>query len=532
MTTASATFVAPEVKSTRLMVGLEIHVELATRTKMFTRVANVAHPDHFDAEPNSLIDPVVVALPGSLPVMNKRAVEMSIMVGLALNCRIARFSKWDRKNYFYPDLPKGYQISQYDLPLCGDGAVDIPIGEGETKRIGIIRAHLEEDTGKLGHELPGGFHYEGSLVDLNRAGTPLLEIVTQPDFDNADDVVTFAQELRNICRFLGVTEGIMQKGHMRFEPNVNVIIDTADGREYRTPIVEIKNLNSFKVLRASIEYEHKRQVEEWKKTGRIMGAGMKRTRGWDDQTLTTVLQREKEDAHDYRYFPDPDLIPVTVSDEWLERIQAQIPELPIARRERYMNDFGLDRKDSLALTDDRDFCLYFERCVDALHNARDGKVPTSHPGYATAKLLLNAAAKRANERGCMIHELGLSPEDVAQVILLRDAGTIGPQAADTLVGLLIDQAATDTGSGRTGVLPANDRVLALATEHGLVQVRDDAALSKWVDEAIAANPAVVADVKGGKGAAIGRLVGAVMKLSGGKADAKAVNELLKEKLGN
>jgi aspartyl-tRNA(Asn)/glutamyl-tRNA(Gln) amidotransferase subunit B len=507
--------VTREVVRTRLMIGLEIHVELATRTKMFTRVANVAHPDHFDAEPNSLVDPVVAALPGVLPVMNKRAVEMSIMVGLALNCEIARFSKWDRKNYFYPDLPKGYQISQYDLPLCGDGSIDIPTADG-TKRVGIIRAHLEEDTGKLGHELPGGFHYEGSLVDLNRAGTPLLEIVTQPDFDNADDVVTFAQELRNICRFLGVTEGIMQKGHMRFEPNVNVIIDTADGHEFRTPIVEVKNLNSFKVLRAAIEYEHKRQVEEWKKTGRVMGAGMKRTRGWDDQTLTTVLQREKEDAHDYRYFPDPDLVPVTVSDAWLDSIRAEIPELPLQRRERFMSEYGLDRKDSLALTDDRDVCLFYESCVDALHRATKSQVPTAHPGYAAAKLLLNAGAKRANERGCMIHELGISPDQVAQVILLRDAGTIGPQAADTLFGLLCDRKAD---------------ALEVATGAGLVQVRDDAALDRWVDEAIIANPQVAADVKGGKMAAIGRLVGAVMKLSGGKADAKAVNDKLKEKLG-
>ncbi|MFM1936301.1 MAG: Aspartyl/glutamyl-tRNA(Asn/Gln) amidotransferase subunit, partial [Planctomycetota bacterium] len=237
-----------EVVHARLMVGLEIHIELATRSKMFTRVTSPGHPDAYDREPNALVDPVVAALPGTLPVMNRRAVEMSMQVGLALGCTVARRSKWDRKNYYYPDLPKGYQISQYDEPLCHDGRFALPLPDGSVRDIGIIRAHLEEDTGKLGHELPGGFRYEGSLVDLNRAGTPLLEVVTAPDFTSAAEVVAFAQELRSLCRFLGVTEGVMQKGHMRFEPNINVHIESPEGRLHKTPISEIKNLNSFKAV--------------------------------------------------------------------------------------------------------------------------------------------------------------------------------------------------------------------------------------------------------------------------------------------
>ena len=487
---------------------------------MFTRVPNIAHPDNYNAEPNSLIDPMVAALPGALPVMNKRAVEMSIMVGLALNCQIApsdAHSKWDRKNYFYPDLPKGYQISQYDLPLCFDGAVEIDTEEG-AKKIGIIRAHLEEDTGKLGHELPGGFHYEGSLVDLNRAGTPLLEIVTAPDLESADEAVTFGKELRNICRFLGVTEGIMQRGHMRFEPNVNVIIDTQDGHEFATPIVEIKNLNSFKSLKGAIEYEFKRQVEQWQADGIAHRPGLKSTRGWDDIRSVTVLQREKEEAHDYRYFPDPDLVPVVVSEAWREEIAARVPELPMQRRKRYQDEYGLPEKDALALTDDADVCFFYESCIEAVHALMHSQVPTNHAGKECAKWLLNAGAKRANERNVEIHQLGISPAQIAQIIHLRDQDTIGSTAADELFGLLCEP------QYRNAV------ALEVATARGLVQVKDEAQLGAWVDDAITAQPQAAADFAAGKDAAAGRLVGHIMKISKGQADAKAIAAKLREKL--
>ena len=496
------------VRSVRLKVGLEIHVELATRSKMFTRAGSPGNPEFYDREPNSLVTPTVAALPGTLPVMNRRAVEMSMMVGMALGCSIARRSKWDRKNYYYPDLPKGYQISQYDLPLCHDGAFDLPVAGGGTKRIGIIRAHLEEDTGKLGHELPGGFHYEGSLVDLNRAGTPLLEIVTAPDFDSAADVVAFAQELRSVCRFLGVTEGIMQKGHMRFEPNINVIIELEDGTVVKTPVVEVKNLNSFKAVKGAIEYEATAQVDRWREDGRVMGPNAKSTRGWDDVKCVTVLQREKEDAHDYRYFPDPDLVPVVVDDAWRERVRAEIPELPLARRARYVGTYGLEEKDAAALVEDRDPCIFFESCVAELGG-------TAKAGYAAGKFLLNQLAKRANELGMGLHAAGVTAKQVAGIVSLRESGALGAQNVDALVAAI---------AGTT------DDAKAAAEKAGLLVVRDDAALDGWIDQAIAANEQAAADVRAGKMAAIGRIVGSVMKLAGGKVDAKTVNERIVSRL--
>ena len=494
---------------------MEIHVELATRSKMFSRSPNVAHPDHYDAAPNSLVDPVVAALPGALPVMNKRAVEMAMMVGLAINCTIAKFSKWDRKNYFYPDLPKGYQISQYDLPLCFDGEVHFTGADGTTKRVGIIRAHLEEDAGKLGHELPGGKPYDGSLVDLNRAGTPLLEIVTHPDLASAADAVIFAKELRNICRFLGASEGIMQRGHMRFEPNVNVIIETDDGREYATPIVEIKNLNSFRAVHDAIQYEQKRQIEAWKSDGIVHGPGLKSTRGWDDAKRATVRQREKEEAHDYRYFPDPDLIPVVVSDEWRQKIESEIPELPMQRRARYRMDYDLAERDAAALTDERDLCLFYERCVEAIHAERSSGISRVHAGQACAKLLLNAGTKRAHERSCPIPELGITPEQIGQLILLRDSNAIGSTAADELFALLCE---------------TDDDARHVAERAGLMQVSDEGQLDTWIEQAIQAQPQAADDFARGKDAALGRLVGEVMKLSQGQAEAKSVHAKLRQTL--
>ncbi|HRQ76880.1 MAG TPA: Asp-tRNA(Asn)/Glu-tRNA(Gln) amidotransferase subunit GatB [Phycisphaerales bacterium] len=501
------------VTSIQLKIGMEIHVELATRSKMFTRAANVAHPDFFDAPPNSVVDAVVAALPGTLPVMNRRAIELSVMVGLALNCRIASHSKWDRKNYFYPDLPKGYQISQYDLPLCFDGEVLIPLEDDRTLRVGIIRAHLEEDAGKLGHELPGGVRYEGSLVDLNRAGTPLLEIVTHPDLSSADDAVLFARELRNICRFLNVTEGVMQRGHMRFEPNINLIIQTDDGRQYATPIVEVKNLNSFKSLHGAIVHEEKRQLEQWKKTGETLASGNKSTRGWDDVKGITVLQREKEEAHDYRYFPDPDLLPVEVDEAWLKRIEAEVPELPMQRRQRYRENYHLSQKDANALTDDRDVCLFYEACIAALEKKIGTSSPARNPGRECAVWVLNAGAKRANERGCGVHELGITPEHIAQIVELREANVIGSSAADELFGLLCEADEHETAE-------------AVAAQHGLLQVRDERQLDEWVAEAIAAHAQAATDFASGKDAALGRLTGHIMKISKGRADAKAAQEKL------
>src|ERR1700712_5410131 len=315
------------VQSYKILVGLEVHVQLATKSKMFTGAAN-----GFGGDPNSQVDAQVLGLPGVLPVMNKKAVEYAIKVGLALGCQIAKHTKWDRKSYYYPDLPKNYQISQYDLPLCAQGEFDLILKDGSTKQVRIRRAHLEEDAGKLLHDAPGGYAIDWSIVDLNRAGTPLLEIVTEPDLSNGEEVATFGAELQKLVQFLGVSEGQMQMGHMRFEPNINVHITDQDGKVWKTAITEIKNLNSFSVLERATNYEVQRQIHEWETTGSL---GKKSTYGWDEAKESTFHQRDKEDANDYRYFPDPDLVPVEVSESWLMDLKAQIGELPGVRKKRY-----------------------------------------------------------------------------------------------------------------------------------------------------------------------------------------------------
>ncbi|MGE3108291.1 MAG: Asp-tRNA(Asn)/Glu-tRNA(Gln) amidotransferase subunit GatB [Phycisphaerales bacterium] len=531
-----------KVVSSQLKVGLEIHIELATRSKMFARAPSPGHRDFEGAGPNSLIDPTVLGLPGALPVLNREAIEMSMRVGVALGCAIAPLTRWDRKSYFYPDMPKNYQISQYQLPLCFDGSVELPgigrDGNGNPefdfslpgKSIGIIRAHLEEDAGKLLHEAPGGTAIDGSIVDLNRAGTPLLEIVTQPDFSNADEVVVFAQMLRTLCRFLGVTQGVMQKGHMRFEPNINMVLTLEDGRLVTTPIVEVKNLNSFKALRGAIESEQDEQPRRWEETGAVFGPGSKSTRGWEEAPGSrhggrTVLQREKEDAHDYRYFPDPDLLPVRVGREWVEAARAATPELPVSRMKRYMRDYAIAAKEAAALVEERADCEYFEATI---RRAIERGVESDRAGKQAANFVLQSGAKRANERAAadadlsgaggarLVSHLGVSPDQLAGIIHMRETGSLGSNQADTLFGVLTD-------AGMSGADPA-----AVAAERGLLVLRDDAALGRWCEQAIEENPKAAEDVRAGKDAAIGRLVGAVMKLSAGRADASAAREALRD----
>lgn len=506
-----------DIASVRLVVGLEVHVELRTRSKMFSRAGSPGHPDFDDAEPNTLTDPTVLGLPGALPVMNKSAVEMSMMVGMALGCSVAEFSKWDRKNYFYPDMPKAYQISQYDLPLCMHGEVEVPAVDDKgfvdldapATKIRILRAHLEEDAGKLLHEAPGGGRIEGSIVDLNRAGTPLLEIVTQPDFTSADQVVTFAKQLRQLCRFLGVTEGVMQKGHMRFEPNINCVLTLKDGTEVKTPIVEVKNLNSFKSVKGAIEHELQEQPGRWVEDGRVMGPGTKVTRGWDDDRGRTYVQREKEDAHDYRYFPDPDLPPVVVTTAWREEVRGRIGELPAARFSRYVRDYELDRKEAASLVEEPATCMLYEGAIDAMAGRGVAK---ARAGRVAANLLLQSGAKRANEKQVRIDELGISAGAVAEIGALREAGSISAGSADELFGAFCG------GGGGS--------VEAAAKERGMLIVRDDAAMKRWCEDVIAANPKPAEDVRAGKQQAVGRLVGEVMKKAGGSADAKTVREAL------
>jgi len=481
----------------KLIVGLEIHVQLCTKSKMFCGCAV-----EFGQKPNSRVCPVCLGMPGVLPVMNKKAFEYSVLVGLALNCEIAQFTKWDRKSYYYPDLPKNYQISQYDLPLSENGYIEIPLESGKTKNIRIIRAHLEEDAGKNVHTA-GNF----SQVDLNRTGTPLLEIVTEPDMNSAAEVRALAVELQRMVRFLGVSEADMQKGHMRFEPNINLII-TKDGAEYKTPIVEIKNLNSFRALERSVDYEQARQLEEFLETGLVMGMGNKTTRGWDDEKEITVLQREKEEAHDYRYFPDPDLVPVKLTPQWLEEIQGRLCELPIKRQLRYVEQYKLSDYDAGVLTADRSISDLFEEAVKA------GADPKR-----VCNIITQTGLKIANAKECSAGDLGLKPQSVANLAGMIEGGTIGAGSAGQIFEAMVE----------TGKEPE-----VLAEELNLIQKSDAGELEAIVDQVIADNPKAVEDVIGGgkkSKKARGFLLGQVMQKSKGQANPNVVSEILAKKLG-
>lgn len=488
---------APYGLKTRLMVGMEIHVELNTRSKMWTSAPNVAHPDNFEAGPNTLLDGVVMGMPGTLPVMNKAALEKSVLVGLALNCGIAKKAKWDRKAYWYPDLPKSYQISQYDRPICGEGWMEITSSSG-TRRIRIERAHLEEDAGKLMHDAPGGGAIAHSIVDLNRAGTPLLEIVTKPDFTTAEEAVVFSRQLRDLCRSLGVTEGIMQQGHMRFEPNINVIIEK-DGTTYKTPIVEVKNLNSFRAVEGAILHEYQRQVEQWHTDGKVMGSRSKSTRGWDDVKMATIPQREKEDADEYRYFPDPDLVEVEMDDAWLAEIKSRLTEAPNIKKTRWVAELGLDAKDAEALADEPAVARLFEGVLAAGAEAK-----------SAAKFLRNTAGKLANSQGQSIGQLGASATQITTILQLLSGNKVGSGNAEKLLAACCEN-------------PDADAAL-VAEKAGLIQVSDSGAIDALVAQLLADpnNAKAIEDLKAGNLKAIGMLMGQAKKLSGGKADAKAV----------
>ncbi|TKJ37141.1 MAG: Asp-tRNA(Asn)/Glu-tRNA(Gln) amidotransferase GatCAB subunit B [Planctomycetes bacterium B3_Pla] len=481
----------------KVIVGLEIHVQLCTESKMFCSCAV-----EFGAEPNSRVCPVCLGMPGVLPVMNKRAYEYSVLTAMALDCRIPTFTKWDRKSYYYPDLPKNYQISQYDLPLGEKGFIEIPLESGRIKKIGIIRAHLEEDAGKNLHTA-GNF----SQVDLNRTGTPLLEIVTEPDMNSGAEVRALAVELQRMVRFLGVSEADMQKGHMRFEPNINLAI-TKDGTEYRTSIVEIKNLNSFRALERSVNYEEHRQLDEFLETGKVMQVGSKTTRGWDDEREVTVLQREKEEAHDYRYFPEPDLVPVELTQEWLDEIRSRLCELPLKRQMRYVEQHKLSDYDAGVLTADRSTADFFDEAVKA------GGEPKR-----VCNILTQTGLKMANEKGCSVRDLGITPQSVARLAGMIEADTISASSSASVFEAMVE----------TGKDPE-----VLAEELNLIQKSDAGELEAIVDQVLADNPNAVEDVtSGGKKTkkARGFLLGQVMQKTKGQANPKVVSEILDRKLG-
>lgn len=503
-----------------LLVGLEIHVQLGTRTKMFT-----ACPAGFGAEPNSLVDPVTLGLPGTLPVLNKRAIDFTLRLGLAFGCQIAEYSKWDRKSYYYPDLPKNYQISQYDIPLCGPGKIDFRSSNGTVKTVRIRRAHLEEDAGKNLHDFPGF-----TAVDLNRAGTALLEIVTEPDLHTWQDAGALARELQRSVRALGISEAVMQKGHMRFEPNINLVIE-AGGKTYKTPIVEVKNLNSFKALENSVAFEEQRQLAQWQADpeGFSLAKLGKQNRGWDDVRGETVFQREKEEAHDYRYFPDPDLPPVRITSDWLDGLRAELPELPLARQIRYETTLGLSSVDAETIVDDITTADLFDAALKALE---PGSV-TPGSGLAEsganarkilAKQFVNVWTKLANEKSLTVGMLaagtpGVTSAALAELAGLVASGKVSATAAAQIAGEVVN-------SGKSPV--------TLAKELGLEQVQDTGQMEAWVKQALEANPKAVGDAKENakkRQAALGFLRGQVMKLSAGKADPKLIGTLLEKMLG-
>jgi aspartyl-tRNA(Asn)/glutamyl-tRNA(Gln) amidotransferase subunit B len=482
----------------KAVIGLEIHVELATETKMFCRCRN-----HFGDPPNTNVCPVCIGMPGVLPVMNAKAVELAMKVGLALNCTVPAFTQWDRKSYYYPDLPKNYQISQYDLPLSRDGYLEVPLPNGATKRICVRRAHLEEDAGKNVHDNPA---HTG--VDLNRAGVPLLEIVSEPDMNTVDEVMGFARNMQRLVRWLGASEANMQMGHMRFEPNINLHI-TRGGQTFKTPIVEVKNLNSFRSLERTVAYEVERQYESWREDpqGYTLEKAGKQNRGFDDERGVTVFQREKEEAHDYRYFPEPDLAPVVVDDAWRDAVRSSIGELPLARRGRYMEKFGLTFKEADALTQDA-----------PTGDLLDAAVALGADAKRCVNLLLSRGAAIANERNCAIAEIGITAAQLAELAKMLASGQINATAA----AKIFDKILAGEGS------PA-----AIAKNEGLLAVTDNAAIEAWVDQAIAANHQAVADVKeGGKKQkkAFGFLMGQVMQISKGAAQPAEVQKLFQQKL--
>ncbi|HUS92457.1 MAG TPA: Asp-tRNA(Asn)/Glu-tRNA(Gln) amidotransferase subunit GatB, partial [Phycisphaerae bacterium] len=470
----------------------------ATETKMFCRCRN-----RFGDPPNTNVCPVCLGMPGVLPVMNRKAVEYAMKVGLALDCTVAAFTKWDRKSYYYPDLPKNYQISQYDLPLNAGGRLEVPLADGSSKTVRVLRAHLEEDAGKNVHD-----HPSHTGVDLNRAGVPLLEIVSEPDMNSVEEVLSYARSMQRLVRWLGVSEANMQMGHMRFEPNINLHV-TRGGRTYETPIVEVKNLNSFRALERAVAFEIDRQHAEWQADpeGFTLEKLGKQNRGYDDARGATVFQREKEESHDYRYFPDPDLVPVRVDAAWRDGVAAAIGELPLARRQRFMEAYGLTFKEADALTQD-----------PATGDLLDAAAAAGADAKRCTNLLLGRGAAIANERGCTVAEIGVTAGQLAELAGMLAEGRINATAAAKVFDLM----------------PAGGSPGEIAAAEGLLAVTDAGAIEAWVDEAIAANPEAVKNVtEGGKKQkkAFGFLMGQVMQRSGGAADPGEVQRLLRAKLG-
>jgi aspartyl-tRNA(Asn)/glutamyl-tRNA(Gln) amidotransferase subunit B len=484
-------------------IGLETHVQLKTNTKIFCGCAN-----EFGAPPNTNVCPVCLGMPGVLPVPNEEAIRKTALTGMVLNCEISRYSKFDRKNYFYPDMPKNYQISQYDRPLCVKGVVEFEF-EGKIERVGITRVHLEEDVGK-------NFHFATtSGVDFNRAGVPLMEIVSEPDMSGAAEAFAYLNALKDILIYAGVSDCDMEKGMVRCDVNVSV---RPVGQKELGRKIEIKNMNSFSGVRNALEYEIKRQIEAVQKGEKLV----QETRRWDDVGCVTETMRTKEMAHDYRYFPDPDLMPFVANDEWLDNVKKAMPELPMAKKNRFMQQYQLPAYDAGVLSADLSLSLYFEKAMVAQASlpvsgtkATGTEASATKNGKAVANWIINDLLRDLTEAKKIIDECPIQPEHIGELIALQDSGKISSKIAkDVFVEMF-----------KTSKAPG-----AIVEEKGLLQVSDTGAIEAMVDEAIKANPQVAADYKAGNVNAINRLKGAVMKASKGKANPALVDELLKKKL--
>ena len=471
-----------------VVIGLEVHAQLKTKSKIFAPDCN-----EFGHEPNTQTSPITLGMPGVLPVLNKEVVNMGILTGLALNCEIPERCKFDRKQYFYPDLPKGYQISQYDEPICVKGYLDI-----KGKRIGITRAHLEEDAGKLVHAGADGIAGSSySLVDLNRAGTPLLEIVSEPDMRSSEEARNYMEELRNIVRYIGVCDGNLEEGSMRCDANISIM--PKGSKEFGTR-AEIKNVNSFSALQRAIEYEIDRQIEIVEEGGQVV----QETRLWDDNSRETKSMRGKEDAHDYRYFPEPDLMPLKISREWVQEIKDKMPELPQQKRERYMS-LGLSEYDASIIVEQMGLALFFD---EVLKLGASPKIAVN--------FIMGEIAAYLKEEKLEIAETKLTPENLVELISLIEKNTISNNIGKQII---IDMMKDGTKASK------------IVEDRGLSQISDTNAIKDIAQKVVEAHPNEVSAYKGGKVQLLGFFVGQVMKETKGRANPKAVNEILKEILG-
>jgi aspartyl-tRNA(Asn)/glutamyl-tRNA(Gln) amidotransferase subunit B len=474
-----------------VVIGLEVHVQLGTKTKIFCGC-----PISFGAEPNTNVCPVCLGLPGALPVLSRQAVEFAMDAAIALHCRVNAFSRFARKNYFYPDLPKGYQISQYDQPLAERGYLDIHVN-GASKRVGVTRVHMEDDAGKSIHD---GFKDSDryTYVDLNRSGTPLIEIVSEPDIRSADEAYAYLTEMKQVLQYVGVSECDMEKGQLRCDANVSVRLWGAE--KFGTK-AEVKNVNSFRFVKQALEYERRRQVEVIESGGKVA----QETRLFNPDTGQTVSMRSKEHAHDYRYFPEPDLVPLRISEHWLHEVKSRLPELPADRRARFVSEYGLREYDAQVLTLTREIGDYFEAAAK-----------TSGDGRATANWVVGDLMGLLKAAGIEVQESPVSAVHLGELVALINKGELTGKLAKEILPKMFE----------TG-----DAASAIMEREGLKQISDSGALEKIIDEVLAANPKQVEQFKGGKTAVLGFLVGQVMKASRGQANPGAVTELLKSRLG-